>query len=99
MSYALLVLTAVAIPSHAVPSVLVYLALLLRTSMRSGLTASAALSLELCHAMAGALTLSSYGYNRMRYCPRLQKHSKSVPLSLTRRDGHEKPLLFFVPLT
>ena len=49
--------------------------------------------------MAGALTLSSYGYNRMRYCPRLQKHSKSVPLSLTRRDGHEKPLLFFVSLT
>ena len=38
-------------------------------------------------------------YNRMRYCSHLWTHSKNVPLSLTRRDGHEKPLLFFVPLT
>ena len=54
---------------------------------------------ELCHASVGALTRSCYGYNRMRYFPRLWTHSKSVPLRLTRRDGHEKPLLFFVPLT
>ena len=52
---------------------------------------------ELCHASVGALTRSCYGYNRMRYFPRLWTHSKSVPLRLTRRDGHEKPLLFFVP--
>ena len=35
-------------------------------------------------------------YNDRRQC--LHK-STGVSVSLTRRDGHEKPLLFFVPLT
>ena len=55
--------------------------------------------LELCNAFLSALTLPCYGLIPPRQCPRVRTHSKNVPLSLTRRDGHEKPLLFFVPLT